>query len=140
MRRPPSRHPLIILNFTLIFQALETYLVSCYHAFMTTGIRLKGMLAPYAKSLQAVANEHRFAIIYLLAHNDMMTREFVDALRIPENLVSHHLKILRESGWVKRVRQGKRITYSLNKKPFKEFRLLFWDTPFFREHFSPPPK
>lgn len=107
---------------------------------MTTGIRLKGMLAPYAKSLQAVANDHRFAMIYLLAQNDMMTREFVDALRIPENLVSHHLKILRESGWVKRIRYGKKTNYSLNKKPFKEFKSLFIDAPFIRQHFPPPKK
>lgn len=39
-----------------------------------------------------------------------------EQLGLPQNLVSHHLKVLREAGLIIRRKQGLKAVYQLNKK------------------------
>lgn len=47
---------------------------------------------------KTLADEHRFAIVRLLALSDLRVGEVVERLRIPHNAVSYHLKQLRTLG------------------------------------------
>lgn len=95
---------------------------------MLTKSRLKEKVEPTVKQLKGVSDVYRLGIVYLLAAGDLLTREIVAALGIPESLVSHHLNVLIRSGWVLRVRTGKKVTYKLNEKMLLTMQRLFADT------------
>jgi DNA-binding HxlR family transcriptional regulator len=103
---------------------------------MTVGKRLQGKIKPYAVMLEGIAHTVRLQIAYSLAQGDMETWEIVNAVKLHPALVSHHLKLLHKSGWVKRVRVGKRVTYSLIPNNLKEIERLFRGTAFYIDHFT----
>lgn len=88
------------------------------------------MLAPIVR---AVAHRYRLAILYLLAHDPKETFEIADTLIINESLAVHHLEQMVKSGWVKRVRTGRRVTYSLEKEAAVTLQKFLGNTPFFRD-------
>ena len=100
---------------------------------MTTGKRLLGKVAPFVTMVKGLAHPHRVAILYLLAHDELWMKDIVRDLGVAENLVAHHLKEMVNAGWVKKSRQGRHVTYALNKKAFHEIPKLLADTPFWRE-------
>lgn len=55
---------------------------------------------------KAIGNETRFQIIQLLKKNTLFCGDLVEELGIPQSTVSHHLKILRETGIVYAEEQG----------------------------------
>ena len=81
---------------------------------------------------QGVAHRYRLAILYLLAHDPKETFEIADTLMIKEPLAVHHLQKMVESGWIKRIRTGKRVSYQLEENAFMELNKFLGDTPFFR--------
>jgi DNA-binding transcriptional ArsR family regulator len=100
---------------------------------MLTRARLREKVKPVVRRFRGMAEMHRLAILYLLAHEPMEVREITDHLGIKENLVAHHLKQLVKTGWIVREKQGRRVTYRLVNKNFSEFFRLFEDTPFEKE-------
>jgi len=64
---------------------------------------------------QALADEHRLAIVASLAQADgeICVCDFTDRLPLNQPTVSHHLRILRESGLVTSERRGTWVYYSL---------------------------
>lgn len=66
--------------------------------------------------LKAIAEENRFRIIKLLSEKSMCVCEIEVRLKIPQNLVSHHLSILKKADLVEDCRCGKNNYYSLNKQ------------------------
>ncbi|MGI8586324.1 MAG: metalloregulator ArsR/SmtB family transcription factor [Chloroflexia bacterium] len=50
---------------------------------------------------KALADESRLAIVRLLALTDLRVGEIVDRVRIPQNAVSYHLRLLRQLGLVR---------------------------------------
>ncbi len=103
---------------------------------MLTKNRLKEKVQPVATRLAGIANPYRLAVVYLLATDELLNREIVDALGLPPSLVSHHLNILLTTGWITKTKVGKRVTYKLNEKTFESFRRLFADTQFGRQFFK----
>ena len=97
---------------------------------MTSGLRLKGKIAPYVKILQAIAHAHRLAIVYLLAHEPLRTRDLMQKIGLNQSLLVHHLDILKKEGWIRKQRAGKHMTYLLEKKMFTKLVRLLKDTPF----------
>lgn len=87
-------------------------------------------LAPLAR---AVSHRYRLAILYLLAHDPKETWEIADTLMIKEPLAVHHLKQMLKSGWIRRIRTGRRVTYSLEAEPAIILKKFLGDTPFFRD-------
>ncbi len=47
---------------------------------------------------------------------DVCGRDLVDLLDIPKNLLSYHIKVLRENNYIKEEKRGKRKIYTLNKR------------------------
>lgn len=107
---------------------------------MTIGKKLHEKVKPYAKRIRGIAHPHRLAILYLLAHDPLWVKDFVNYLGLPENLIAHHLKQMTLAGWVTKEKQGRNVTYRLNEKAFKEAVKLLADTPFWRDTFAKPPK
>ena len=70
--------------------------------------------------LKAIAEENRFRIIELLSKKDFCVCEIEEALSISQNLVSHHLSVLKKAGIIDDCRCGKNNYYSLNKKAFNK--------------------
>jgi DNA-binding HxlR family transcriptional regulator len=102
---------------------------------MTVGKRLQSKIKPYAVMLDGIAHTVRLQIAYSLAQRDMETWEIVNAVKLHPALAAHHLKQMHKTGWVKRVRIGKRVTYTLLPNNIKELERLFRGSPFMKENF-----
>ncbi|MDP1723043.1 MAG: winged helix-turn-helix domain-containing protein [Candidatus Gottesmanbacteria bacterium] len=80
----------------------------------------------------AIAHRYRLAILYLLAHDPKETRELAYALAIREPLLIHHVQIMVKSGWLRRIKTGRHVTYELKEDCAIELKKFLGDTPFFR--------
>jgi DNA-binding transcriptional ArsR family regulator len=96
---------------------------------MTRKTRLKAKVLPYAEVLSAIGDVPRLSILYTLAFRPMDVREIIDITGMPGSLMSHHLKVLYEAGWVDKKKYGKRIEYSMKTNQLTIFEKLFKDTP-----------
>lgn len=56
----------------------------------------------------------RVALVSLLTDGEMCVHELVDALALPQPLVSQHLRVLREADLVTRTRRGREVAYVLS--------------------------
>lgn len=70
----------------------------------------------YADWFKVLADPTRLRILNLLAHNDrpLCVCDIVEQFDLGQPTISHHLKILRESCFVKTERHGAFIYYSIN--------------------------
>jgi ArsR family transcriptional regulator len=66
--------------------------------------------------LKAVSDESRLKIICFLKEDEKCVCEIVDFLELPQNLVSHHLKVLREQNILVSKKNGVKVIYSINRK------------------------
>ena len=71
--------------------------------------------------LKAISEENRLLILCLLKKGEMCVCEIWQYLDLPQNLVSHHLKVLKDFGLIKSRRESTKIIYSLNQKNSKKF-------------------
>jgi ArsR family transcriptional regulator, zinc-responsive transcriptional repressor len=62
---------------------------------------------------KALGHPLRLALVRALAQHDRAVHELVDALEVPQPLVSQHLGVLRASRVVQRRRSGREIRYRL---------------------------
>ena len=74
--------------------------------------------------LKAIAEENRFRIIELISKKSLCVCEIESILKIPQNLVSHHLSILKKTGLVENCRCGKNNYYSLNKQSMNKLKIV----------------
>lgn len=74
--------------------------------------------------LKNISEENRLKIICLLKRGELCVCEIVDALKLPHNLISHHLKVLKKMKIVSFRKEGKFRLYKLNRKELN----LFVDT------------
>ena len=63
--------------------------------------------------LRALAAPVRIAIVLQLRESQRCVHELVDALSVPQPLVSQHLKILKAAGLVAGERSGREVLYRL---------------------------
>jgi ArsR family transcriptional regulator len=71
---------------------------------MSMIVDLDAEVAPTAV-LKAVAEPMRWRILQLLAVEELCVCHLVEALDVPQPLISHHLRVLREAGLVDTERQ-----------------------------------
>lgn len=72
------------------------------------------MLTNCADCHRALSAETRIKIVELLGKSDQLSEsQVVEALKVTQPTVSHHLKILEESGIVTAVKDGRQVFYSL---------------------------
>jgi len=65
--------------------------------------------------LKAIADDNRFKIITFLQGGEKCVCEIWKELDLPQNLISHHLKILKDNKVLLDRRDGQKIFYKLNK-------------------------
>lgn len=68
-----------------------------------------------AKVFKAFCDENRLMILELLQSGEKCACKLLDELKISQSTLSHHMKILCESGIVSSRKEGKWTHYSINK-------------------------
>ena len=74
--------------------------------------------------LKALSEDNRLEIVKLLSKKSLCVCEIEAKLKISQNLVSHHLSVLKKAGLIDDCRCGKNNYYSLNKKSFNKILKL----------------
>lgn len=72
-------------------------------------------LQAFADSIKVLAEPNRLKIVCLLKKHPLCVCEIFEALGLPQNLTSHHLKTLLDANILNNKREGKKIIYSLNR-------------------------
>jgi ArsR family transcriptional regulator len=81
--------------------------------------------AELAKGCSALADPVRLRVLSLLAAapaGEVCVCDFVDPLGKSQPTISHHLKILSETGLVQGDRRGRWVWYSINRQRLAELR------------------
>jgi ArsR family transcriptional regulator len=81
-------------------------------------------LANLAKFLRIIGEDNRLKILCFLKDGERCVCELVENLGLPQNLISSHLKALKDLKLVNNRQDGKRVYYSINKKIFKRYNSL----------------
>ena len=80
---------------------------------------------PDVRLLQAAADPTRLAILReLSACSEICACDFTSCCDVSQPTVSHHLKVLREAGWVETERRGSSIWYRLRPAAASRFAAL----------------
>lgn len=77
-----------------------------------------------AKVYKALCDPNRLRIIEMLLSGDKCACKILEHLNIAQSTLSHHMKILCESGFVDCRRDGKWMHYTLNKQVFEQAKNL----------------
>ena len=77
-----------------------------------------------ADMLKIIAEENRLKILCTLKNGERCVCDIWQNLDIPQNLVSHHLKVLKDSGLINSRKEGLWIFYCINKKAISKLNLL----------------
>jgi ArsR family transcriptional regulator len=83
---------------------------------------MKRTTDPDVRLLQAAADPARLAILrQLSADGPTCACDFSDCCDIGQSTVSHHLKVLREAGWIAGERRGTWIWYTIRPEAAERF-------------------
>ena len=77
-----------------------------------------------AELLKIIAEENRLKILCTLKKGERCVCDIWQDLDIPQNLASHHLKVLRDAGLIDSRKEGLNVHYSINKKAIIKFNSL----------------
>jgi ArsR family transcriptional regulator len=89
------------------------------------GIVMKRITDPDALLLQGAADPTRLAILRELAGADEICAcDFTACCTVAQPTVSHHLKVLREAGWVTSERRGSWVYYRIRPEAVDRFARL----------------
>lgn len=90
-----------------------------YHAAM------KRQTDPDILLLQAAADPTRLAVLrQLAADGGVCACDFTDCCDVAQPTVSHHLKVLRDAGWVRTERRASNIYYFLEPAALERLRAI----------------
>ena len=84
----------------------------------------KENLSNFNNYLQAIVEPNRLKIICLLKNNELCVCEIFKQLLLPQNLTSHHLKILKDAKLVTSKKEGLKIIYKRNEKTINYYQKL----------------
>ena len=83
---------------------------------------MKKQTDPDVQLLSAAADPTRLAILrQLSADGATCACNFTESCAISQPTISHHLKVLREAGWIEGQRRGTWIWYSLRSEALERF-------------------
>ena len=86
---------------------------------------MKKPIDPDVRLLAATADPTRLAMLrQLSAEGAVCACNFTDCCNIGQPTVSHHLKVLREAGWVESERQGTWIYYRIRPEALERFQAM----------------
>lgn len=96
------------------------YIARCQY-----GAGMRRPTDPDALLLQGAADPSRLAILRQLASDGTVCAcDFTDCCDVSQPTVSHHLKVLRQSGWVRAERRASFVYYSLRPDAVERFRSI----------------
>lgn len=64
---------------------------------------------------KVLADTSRLKVLMLLSQQEMAVCELIEALDLSQPAVSHHLRLLKQSGLVQDNREGKWVFYTINE-------------------------
>ena len=73
------------------------------------------------KFLSVMAEDNRLKILCILRQGELCVCEIWRHLGLPQNLISHHLAVLRKLKLITARREGLRIYYRANKKVMRQY-------------------
>lgn len=92
--------------------------------FCCTNKELTKEFADLAKFLRVIGENNRLRILCMLKNSERCVCEIESFLGLSQNLVSAHLKALKDMGLVECRQEWKKVYYSVNKKKFKKYNSL----------------
>ncbi|MBN1631843.1 MAG: winged helix-turn-helix transcriptional regulator [Thermoleophilia bacterium] len=81
---------------------------------------MRPLFVLHAEMCQALANEHRVAIIYALKDGEKCVGELAAELGISVHNVSQHLRVLRQRSCVRARKEGQTVYYSITNPKFMQ--------------------
>ena len=76
--------------------------------------------------LRIISEENRLKIIcYLQKNNERCVCEIQEFLGLPQNLISHHLKVLKDFDLLNYRKEGLRVYYSINLEELNNYKNIF---------------
>lgn len=82
-------------------------------------------LSELSKFLKVMAEPNRLKILCLLSSGIKCVCEMQEALSLRQNLVSHHLKVLKEHGLIDFEKKGQWKHYFLEKEKVQKHKSIF---------------
>lgn len=76
-------------------------------------------------TLKATSNNARLQILSYLSSGEKCVCKIFEHLKLPQNLVSHHLGVLRRNNLITARKDGKWVYYSINPKAFHDVKSFF---------------
>jgi ArsR family transcriptional regulator, zinc-responsive transcriptional repressor len=83
------------------------------HGEAPSELPARHVLETAGELLRALAAPVRIAIVLQLLESQRCVHELVDALEVPQPLVSQHLRVLKAAGVVEGERSGREVLYRL---------------------------
>jgi DNA-binding transcriptional ArsR family regulator len=77
----------------------------------------------YSKFFEALGSENRLKILDILGEGEKTVSELSEIAAIEQSSVSHHLKCLRNCGFVQRKTDGNKRIYKINSKAVEKLFL-----------------
>jgi ArsR family transcriptional regulator len=74
-----------------------------------------------AKVLKKISEPNRLKILCLLKNGEKCVCDIWQCLKLPQNLVSHHLKVLKDLNLISSKKVGLKVFYKLNQKVVKKY-------------------
>jgi ArsR family transcriptional regulator len=74
-----------------------------------------------AKVLKKISELNRLKILCILKEGEKCVCDIWQCLKLPQNLVSHHLKILKNLNLISSKKVGLKVFYKLNQKVVKKY-------------------
>lgn len=74
--------------------------------------------------LKIIAEENRLRILFVLCEGEKCVCEIWQHLELPQNLTSHHLKVLKEFKLISSKKRGLNVYYYINKKVISNYLFL----------------
>jgi len=74
-----------------------------------------------AKVLKKISELNRLKILCLLKEGEKCVCDIWQCLKLPQNLVSHHLKVLKDLNLISSKKVGLKVFYKLNQKVVKKY-------------------
>jgi len=72
--------------------------------------------------LKVISEENRLRILCMLKKQEMCVCEIWQELKLPQNLTSHHLKVLKDFSLILSRKEGLKVFYKLNPMALKKYQ------------------
>ena len=76
------------------------------------------------KFLKIINEPNRLKILYFLRHGEQCVCDIWKSLDLPQNLASHHLKMLKDFDLIESRQEGRKIIYWSKKEAVKKYASL----------------